>query len=92
MSKDAENITRKDERINLRVDARAKAMLVKAAEICGTPLSEFVIQTALDRADRLVSEPKATRVSNEEFFRVLDLIETPPEPTDYLVRTIQRLS
>ena len=92
MSKDAESIARKDERINLRVDAKTKAMLVKAAEICGTPLSEFVIQTALDRADRLVSQPKATRVSTEEFFRVLDLIETPPEPTDHLVDAMQRLS
>lgn len=92
MSKDAESIARKDERINLRVDAKTKAMLVKAAEICGTPLSEFVIQTALDRADRLVSQPKATRVSTEEFFRVLDLIETPPEPTDHLVDAMQRQS
>lgn len=92
MSKDAENIARKDERINLHVDARTKTMLVKAAEIYGTPLSEFVIQTALDRADRLVSQPTATRVSNEEFFRVLDLIETPPEPTDYLVNAMQRQS
>lgn len=92
MNKYAENIARKDERVNLRVDARTKAMLVKAAEISGTPLTEFVVQTALDRADRLVSQPKVTRVSNEEFFRVLDLIENPPEPTDYLVEAMQRFS
>ena len=92
MNKYAENIARKDERVNLRVDARTKAMLVKAAEISGTPLTEFVVQTALERADRLVSQPKVTTVSNEEFFRVLDLIENPPEPTDYLVDAMQRFS
>lgn len=67
-------------------------MLVKAAEISGTPLTVFLVQTALDRADRLVSQPKVTRVSNEEFFRVLDLIENPPAPTDYLVEAMQRFN
>ncbi len=92
MSAHAANAARKDERVNLRVDAKTKAMLVQAAEISGTRLTEFLVQTALDRADRLVSQPKVTRVSNEEFFRVLDLIENPPAPTDYLVEAMQRFS
>ncbi|MDX1804378.1 MAG: DUF1778 domain-containing protein [Alcanivorax sp.] len=92
MSTNAANLARKDERVSLRVDARTKAMLVKAAEISGTPLTVFLVQTALDRADRLVSQPKVTRVSNEEFFRVLDLIENPPAPTDYLVEAMQRFN
>ncbi|MCH8542644.1 MAG: DUF1778 domain-containing protein [Alcanivorax sp.] len=92
MSAHASSVARKDERVNLRVDAKTKAMLVQAAEISGTPLTEFVVQTALDRADRLVSQPKVTRVSNEEFFRVLDLIENPPAPTDYLVEAMKRFS
>ncbi|MCK0538876.1 type II toxin-antitoxin system TacA family antitoxin [Alcanivorax quisquiliarum] len=92
MSAHATNVARKDERVNLRVDAKTKAMLVRAAEISGTKLTEFLVQTALDRADRLVSQPKVTRVSNEEFFRVLDLIENPPAPTDYLVEAMQRFS
>ncbi|AJD48889.1 hypothetical protein S7S_12385 [Isoalcanivorax pacificus W11-5] len=90
MSAQTEGVTRKDERLNLRVDARTKAMLVRAAEISGARLTDFLLQTALDRADRLLSQPQVTRVSNEEFVRVLDMIEHPPAPTDYLVAAMKR--
>lgn len=90
MNAHAANAARKSERVNLRVDATTKAMLVKAAEISDTPLTTFLVETALERAERLVSQPKVTRVSNEEFFRVLDLIENPPAPTDYLVEAMKR--
>lgn len=81
---------RKDERVNLRVDAKTKALLMQAAELSGVPLTEFLVQTALERADRLMSQPKATLVSREAFFRVLDLIENPPPPTDYLIEAMQK--
>lgn len=83
---------RKDERLNLRVDARAKAMLTRAAAINGTPLTEFVVQVALERASQVIGHPETTRISNDEFFRVLDLVENPPAPTRYLTDAMQQFS
>lgn len=92
MSTHTASAARKNERVNLRVNARTKFLLLRAAEISGTALTEFVVQTALERADRLVNQPRVTRVSNEEFFKVLDLIENPPAPTDYLVEAMRRFN
>lgn len=84
--------SKKDERLNLRVDSRTKAMLVRAAAISGTPLTEFVVQVALERAAHVIGHPETTRVSNDEFFRVLDLVENPPAPTRYLTEAMQQFN
>lgn len=81
--------SRKDERVNLRIDAKTKALLQQAAEINGSRLTEFLLSTAVARAQRLLSRTVVTRVSNDEFYRVLDAIENPPEPSDYLVDALR---
>lgn len=81
--------SRKDERVNLRIDAKTKALLQRAAEINGSRLTEFLLTTAVARAQRLLSQTTVTRVSNDEFYRVLDAIENPPKPTDYLVDALR---
>ena len=83
------NTSRKDERVNLRIDAKTKALLQQAAEINGSRLTEFLLTTAVARAQRLLSRTTVTHVSNEEFYRVLDAIESPPAPTDYLVDALR---
>ena len=41
------------------------------------------------RAQRLLSRTTFTRVSDDEFYRVLDAIDNPPAPTDYLVGALR---
>ncbi len=81
--------SRKDERVNLRIDAKTKALLQQAAEINGSRLTEFLLTTAVTRAQRLLSRTTVTRVSDDEFYRVLDAIDNPPAPTDYLVDALR---
>ncbi|MBA4723112.1 MAG: DUF1778 domain-containing protein [Alcanivorax sp.] len=76
--------------MNLRIDAKTKALLQQAAEINGSRLTEFLLTTAVARAQRLLSRTTVTHVSKEEFYRVLDAIESPPAPTDYLVDTLRQ--
>lgn len=83
-----EKRARKDQRLNVRVDAQTRELLVRAAEVAGVGLSDFLLSVARERAERLVQQPVSTRVSPEEFCRILDLIENPPAPTDYLVEAM----
>ena len=78
----------KDQRLNLRVDAETRDLLERAAALNGTRLSEFILGVARERAERTVELPTRTRVSPQEFCRILDLIEHPPEPTDYLTEAM----
>lgn len=78
------------ERITLHMDATTKALLWRAADVSGLPLAEFIQDSAKVRAQRLLSQSVVTRVSNEEFCRVLDAVENPPAPTDDLVKALSR--
>lgn len=81
---------RKDERVNLRVDAETKRLLMAAAEIKGTKLSDFLLSTAVNAAERLVNRPAVSRLDNNDFCRVLDALANPPEPTRYLVEAMRQ--
>ncbi|MEH6706413.1 MAG: DUF1778 domain-containing protein [Alloalcanivorax venustensis] len=80
---------REMKRITLHIDASTKALLQQAADASGLHLAEFVRIIAVARAQRLLSQTSATRVSNDEFYQVLDAIENPPAPTDDLVEALR---
>ena len=80
---------KKNDRVNLRIDAETKKLLMEAAEIKGTKLSEFLLSTAIAAAEKLVSRPVVARLDNEDFCRVLDAIANQPQPTPYLVEALQ---
>ncbi|MBG11736.1 MAG: hypothetical protein CL553_00775 [Alcanivorax sp.] len=83
------NYPRKEEQIALRADANTKTLLQQAADISGLRLEEFIVSTAVARAQRLLSQTTTTRVSNDQFCRMLDAIENPPAPTDDLVDALR---
>tara|TARA_Y100001963_G_C6412529_1_gene279093 strand:- start:139 stop:417 length:279 start_codon:yes stop_codon:yes gene_type:complete len=78
------------ERITLHMDATTKTLLWRAADVSGLRLVEFIQGSAKARAQRLLSQSVVTRVSNEEFRRVLDAVENPPAPTDDLIKALSR--
>lgn len=49
---------------------------------------ELIHRSTKARAQRLLSQSVVTRVSNEEFRRVLDAVEKPPAPTIDLVKAL----
>ena len=53
-------------------------------------LMELIHRSTKARAQRLLSQSVVTRVSNEEFRRVLDAVENPPAPTDDLIKALSR--
>jgi len=83
------NHPRKEGQIALRADASTKALLQQAADVSGLRLEEFIVSTAVARAQRLLSQTTTTRVSNDEFCRMLNAIGNPPAPTDDLVNALR---
>jgi uncharacterized protein (DUF1778 family) len=80
------NHSRKEERIALRADTNTKVLLQQAADISGLPLEEFIVNTTVTRAQRVLSQTTTTRVSNDKFCRMLDAIENPPASTTIWLR------
>lgn len=80
-----------NKRMNLRVSAEAKAMLIRAAALRNTDLTSFVTQTALREAGAVIEAAEVVRLSVRDHERVLALLENPPKPNAKLRAAIAAL-
>jgi len=69
-----------NERMSMRVRADEKAMLLRAAALENTDLTDFVLQHALRSAKAVIEEAERIRLSERDSLRVLALLENPPKP------------
>ena len=73
-------------RIELRVDAGAKAKLARAAALEHIDLTAFILRAALPAADHVIENAERITLSERDSLRVLDLLENPPTPNAKLRR------
>jgi uncharacterized protein (DUF1778 family) len=74
-----------NERMSLRIAAEEKSLLVRAAALQHTNLTEFVIRTAVATAKDVIDQSEHLGLSERESLQVLDLLENPPEPNEKLM-------
>ena len=70
----------KNERLQVRLDARAKAVLRRAAEYSRKSLTQFVLSTALDEADRIIRRHESVTLSNRDWDLFYEALTRPPAP------------
>jgi uncharacterized protein (DUF1778 family) len=80
-----------NERMNLRIRRDQKAMLLRAAALRNTDLTDFVIQNALREAEAVIQEAEHLKLSERDSLRVLDLLENPPAPNAKLLTAAKAL-
>lgn len=80
---------RQEERIDARLSRANKALLKRAADLSGQPISQFLVASALERAQQVIDEHTQTRLSAEAGKRFLELIED-DKPNAALVRAAKR--
>ena len=80
-----------NKRINLRVRPKQKAMLMRAAALRNTDLTDFVLQNALREARTVIEEAERTVLSERDSLLVLSLLENPPAPNAKLRAAIAAL-
>ncbi|MBI1947153.1 MAG: DUF1778 domain-containing protein [Deltaproteobacteria bacterium] len=81
--------TRQDERIDARLSRAHKALLKRAADLSGQPISQFLVASALERAQQIIDEHTQTQLSVEAARRFLALIDG-AKPNAALVRAAKR--
>lgn len=72
----------KSERIDLRLTQEVKEVLTRAANLARQPLSTFLIESAYEKANKLISEQERLMLSNEERDKFLALLDNPSMPND----------
>jgi len=66
--------------MSLRIPAAEKAILLRAAALRRTDLTDFVRQHSLNAARAVIREAEHLELSAQDSLRVLALLEDPPKP------------
>jgi uncharacterized protein (DUF1778 family) len=74
--------------MNLRLRPEQKAMLMRAAALRHTNLTDFVLQPALREAKAVIEESERIGLSERDSLLVLNLLENPPAPNAKLREAI----
>ncbi len=80
----------KIERVQIRIDPRAKRTLERAATLANTTVSGFVVTTALDAAARLIQERERIVLDDRAFDAFAEALRSPPKPSAALKRAFAR--
>lgn len=76
-------------RITARVPQAVQEKLMQAAELTGSTLNQFVVQSALERAEQIIDRERVIALNREDAAMLIDLLENPPKPNDALKRALK---
>lgn len=82
--------TTKENRLNIRCDARTRQLLDKAAAYAHVSVSEFVLSHALASAEQVVQEHESITLTPVDFQAFLAALDKPAEPNAALQRAFDR--
>ena len=74
-----------NDRMSLRIAANEKALLMRAATLQRTNLTEFVVRHVIPVAQKVVDDSEQLSLSGRDSLRVLDLLDNPPAPNQKLL-------
>lgn len=77
---DAARADHRRHRIEVRVSADQDALIREAADLEGTTITAFVMDTTIARARRVLRQHQDLILSNEAFDRFIAELDRPPEP------------
>ena len=80
----------KQERLQIRLDAHAKNVLQRAAGYRRKALSQFVLGTALEEAERVIQENEVVTLSSADWHVFYDALTNPPTPNAALRKAYAR--
>ena len=77
-------ISKEKERISARIPIHAYQTLIRAAEISGSTLNQFLVQAALEEAQMIIENNRTINLSIKSAHVFFNSTENPPKPTKKL--------
>jgi uncharacterized protein (DUF1778 family) len=83
-------ITKTEERIPARMPHDVYERIADAAKTVGATLNQFIVQSALEKANTIRELERTIHLSAQAAKKVFDLLENPPQPTRQLKKALQQ--
>lgn len=71
---------RRDTTISVRLSAKTRDLIDSAAELAGKSRSEFILESASQRATDLLLDQRLLTLDEEQFGRFVAALDNPPRP------------
>ncbi len=75
-----------NDRMSLRIASEEKLILMRAAALQHTNLTEFVIRNVVSAARKIIEENERFELTERDSLHVLNLLDNPPAPNDKLLK------
>jgi uncharacterized protein (DUF1778 family) len=77
-------------RITARVSQSIQEKLQEAADLTGATLNQFVVQSALERAEKLIEHETTINLTRRDAAMLFNMIENPSSPNAVLAKASAR--
>lgn len=77
-------------RLDVRLKRGAKELILRAAESRNETLTQFVVSTLSEAAERVLAAHERLELSNRDRDKFLALLDSPPRPNTALKRAAKR--
>ncbi|EBH1514790.1 DUF1778 domain-containing protein [Salmonella enterica subsp. enterica serovar Pensacola] len=74
-----------NERLSVRISTDAKKLIVRAAAIQQTNLTDFVISNVLPVAQKIVDDAEQVYLTKRDTQMIMELLDNPPVPNEKLL-------
>ncbi len=74
-----------NDRMSLRIASDEKLLLMRAAALEHTNLTEFVLRNVISAARKVIDKNERLELTERDSLHVLDLLDNPPQPNDKLM-------
>ena len=89
-NKEVAMLAQTGKRLTTRITDHVQEKLQVAADIVGATLNQFVVQAALEKADKVIESESTIVLTRRESLRVLELIENPPPRNEKFIEAQAR--
>ncbi|MCH8541928.1 MAG: DUF1778 domain-containing protein [Alcanivorax sp.] len=79
-----------DKRLVARTNADIHQRIADAADLVGATVSQFLIDSALERANRVTQDATRLRISRDAFARMMAVLDQPANPAPRLKQAAHR--
>lgn len=81
-----------NERLSVRISTDAKKLILRAAAIQQTNLTDFVVSNVLPVAQKIVDDAEQVYLTKRDTQMIMDLLDNPPVPNEKLLAAAFALS
>ena len=74
-----------NDRMSLRIASEEKSLLMRAAALQHTNLTEFVVRTVVAAAREVIEQNERVELTERDSLHVLNLLEEPPAPNEKIM-------